>query len=441
MTEDAPGSALPRWPRRPLLPHPFGDMDGLAYEGTGATRRGGVSGYVHYFRGYGCREARMRGAPCVFRTCQEEPSVTAEFRDFPHQGRAGWVVVRLTPMRCGKDFVREEWPNSLSIGWRATMPLLQHLGRLCLTTTLSDVVRRTHVGRGFVTAFSRDLIDSLDRAPLPPVPEIIAIDDSIRNPNRYMAVVDAIHGTAVDLRAGACSKVYQAWQDSRVGADTVRAVFMDANGESRSTIRKANSGALIGLDRFHALKRVKKAHLAVRTHLTSIPRRFLSTKSFGAYEATNRLIVAHPASLSEYNEARLQKKLDDYPLLRKSTDVYRGFLSLYEISGVAQVEAALHRWAASVPSELDGFYGSVINLLLRAWHKEFLLYFETGLTSNVVENHNLFTKMRVAMEFGPVPAPVLRLFFLFRGNGLPESTVTQRIESLGRAGPSNGRAE
>lgn len=328
--------------------------------------------------GYDAREVRVRDEP--FRTRPVELIVKKR---------------RLLCKPCGKVFT-ETIP-----GIRKRARYTERFCRAVLSacekySNLSDVQRDLKCSSGFVHSTLYRHLELQQRMRARPWPEAIGIDEHCFGkrrplcPRRFVTmVVDHKAESLFEVVGGKTTKELEDALENVPGRENVKVVTLDMCDPFRNFSHAFFPNAVCVADKFHVLRLLDPAITKRRVQLAG-NRRDMKTR---------RLLLASAQRLSIWDKLDLRQYLDKHPELRELHEAREALFTLYRTKGADRANTALEklqeRFRHSAIPELR-----TLAKTLRAWHREIIAHFVTGLTNARVEGFNNKAKLVKRRAYG-----------------------------------------
>ncbi len=215
-------------------------------------------------------------------------------------------------------------------------------------------------------------------------------------------------------------EAFEQWLDalSQAERQAIRVVAMDMWGPYRGVVQNKLPQAQIVADRFHVSRQLNEAIAKIR--------RTLQTKAaqtdYEILKGTRWILVRNRAELKPEEETKLQAALKAFPDLRTAYLLKEQFRTISDkIRDRRQAERFLKAWiweaqASGIPHLLK------FAKTLQHWWKEFLNYFDEGITSGLVEGLNNAIRAIIRRAFGYHVFHNFRLHVLVELGKLPLPT-------------------
>ena len=321
-----------------------------------------------------------------------------KIRDEPFRTRPVELVVtkrRLLCKPCGKVFT-EVVPGILKRA-RTTERFCRAALSLCEKySTLRDVHRDLRCSSGYVYATLYRHLELQRRMRVHPWPEAIGIDEHFFGKRRPMCprrfvtmVVDHVGKSLFDVVDGKTQKELEGSLAHIQGRENVKVVTLDMCDPYRNFVHAHFPNAVCVADKFHVLRLLDPAITRRRVQLAG-NRRDMKTR---------RLLLSNAHNLSIWEKIELRQYLEKHPELRELHAARESLFALYRTKGADRANHALakliERFKASAISELR-----TLSKTLRAWTREIIAHFVTGLTNARVEGFNLKAKLVKRRAYG-----------------------------------------
>lgn len=321
-----------------------------------------------------------------------------KIRDEPFRTRPVELVVRkrrLLCKPCGKVF------TEVIPGIRKRARYTERFGRAVLSacekySNLRDVQQDLKCSSGFVYNTLYRHLELQQRMRARPWPEAIGIDEHFFGkrrplcPRRFVTMV-------VDHKARSLFEVVDGKTQAELegalaripGRENVKVATLDMCDPFRNFVRATFPNAVCVADKFHVLRLLDPAITRRRMQITG-NRRDMKMR---------RLLLKSAHNLSIWEKLDLRHYLDKHPELRELHEAREALFALYRTKGADRANTALEklqeRFRASTLPELR-----TLAKTLRAWHREVIAHFVTGLTNARVEGFNNKAKLVKRRAYG-----------------------------------------
>jgi len=231
-----------------------------------------------------------------------------------------------------------------------------------------------------------------------PWPEEIGIDEisfkrnrKERNTNFATVIVDVKNSKVLEIVQGKSTEQLKSALEYIPGRENVKWVVMDMCDSFRKFVREFFPNACIVSDKFHLLR------LVTPSILTTLKQ--VSVPSWMDRRKMRSLVLSRPQNLDYFESSKLYRFLDTVPKLK---DLYSAKEALFATMNIKNWRNSkpsffklLERLKESPHPELQK-----LSRTLFRWRFEILNYFQSRLTSGIVEGFNNKIKLVKRMAYG-----------------------------------------
>ena len=331
-------------------------------------------------------------------------------RDQPLRSRALFLEVhkhRYFCKSCRKPFTE---PTSLS--WpkrRTTYRFRKDVAQKCADMTdLTRVRKRMKVSSGFVYQVYYDQIETRLRERRDSIrwPKILGIDEHFFSRRKgytdYVTVfTDIGRKKLFEVAEGKSTKALVEQISEIPGRENVRIVAIDMSSTYRALIRKLFPNAKIVADKFHVLRLLSPAIIKERKLVQG-----------GLHDAKmRRLLLRNRGRLDYFQRSEVDAFLRNHATLDELYRAKEKLHLIFRTLGPARAAKSLKQFIA----ELENKTSEPLKRLartLKAWQREIVNHFETGITNAFTEQTNNRGKLVQKRAYGYKSFRNYRLRFL-----------------------------
>ena len=347
-------------------------------------------------------------------SCRDQPKRDMGLRDKPV-----WLVLRKRRWRClhcGKVFTEPD--PAFGLRRRSSHRYRQHLAHQAAHQAIRQVARQEQVSEGLVR---RSFAEEIGRKvgggkTVPYTPEYLGIDEFAVRKGRlfHTAVSDLGDKKVVGVEPGHNSQALCGFLNRLPEPDEVRAAVMDMHEPYRQAVELCCPQAAIVADKFHVIRRVNQALDQRRVKVQGQLQEGRRSRLFHS----RYLLLKSREGLSGGEQAKVERMLEEYPVLRVAWELKEAFRAMYRASGKVEGARCLAEWTKQVHASGLEEFKRLLSMVAR-WGREILNYFDHRLTNGYVEGKNNRIKVikRVAYGYRNVEVFIQRI--LLTNEALP----------------------
>ena len=348
-------------------------------------------------------------------SCRDQPKRDIGLRDKPV-----WLILRKRRLRClhcGRVFTEPD--PAFGLRRRSSNRYQQHLARQAACQPIRQVARQEQVSEGLVR---RSFAEEIGRRvgvgeALAYTPEYLGVDEFAVRKGRlfHTAVSDLGDKKVVGVEPGHSSQALVGFLNRLPEPEEVKAVVMDMHEPYRQAVELCCPNAAIVADKFHVIRRVNQALDQRRVRVQG---QLEEGRRSGLYHS-RYLLLKSREGLSEGEQVKVQRLLEQYPVLKVAWELKEAFRAMYRASNQVEGARCLGKWVQQVQaSGLEEFKG-LLSMVAR-WGKEILNYFDHRLTNGYVEGKNNRIKVIKRVAYGYQNVEVFAQRILLSNEALPK---------------------
>ncbi|XWN53148.1 ISL3 family transposase [Anoxybacillus flavithermus] len=360
-----------------------------------------------------CHEERC--PYCGFMTSYVHDRRTRKVRDLPilnHSVCLFVLVKRYQFQNCQSVF--SESYESIQPNKHQTNRYREYLFELCQDTTIQDVSRKQKipystleriyysVAQEKAALHQKQIHEALDKDEL-----VLSLDEvSVRKGHRYETVLtEAKLGCVIGMHKDRdCDSTIQLFNQNVLSSQTVQTIVLDMCEPYHKAIQSVFPLATIVIDKYHVVQKVTQALDKVRKRFAKLKKaRFLLLKGY--------------ESLQDYQKARLEEILEEYPELACAYYLKELFRDFYKLTDYDDAHDLLEEWIQLARNSPYSSFHKVANTLEK-WKAPILQYFLSPYTNARTEgtNHKIKNIKRRAYGYRNLKRFRLRVFLECTGN-------------------------